>query len=50
MARAVSSVNFVIVNPGGFRTYWLPGIIQYQHFYNMFPFDNTLQSFDISGK
>lgn len=24
-------------------------MIQYQHFYNMFPFTNVLQSFDITG-
>lgn len=28
---------------------WLPGIIQYQHFYNMFPFVNYLVSFDMTG-
>ena len=27
----------------------MPGIIQYQHFYNMFPFENRIQSFAISG-
>jgi 2',3'-cyclic-nucleotide 2'-phosphodiesterase (5'-nucleotidase family) len=50
MGRAIPKSDFVIVNPGGFRTYWLPGIVQFQHFYNMFPFDNVLKSFDITGK
>ena len=48
--NAIPSVDFVILNPGGFRTSWVPGVIQYQHFYNMFPFDNILYSFDILGK
>lgn len=34
---------------GGFRTDWLPGVILEQHLYNMFPFDNIFQSFNISG-
>ena len=27
--------DFVLLNEGGFRTVWFPGILQYQHFYNM---------------
>ncbi len=50
MHNAMPSLDFVIVNPGGFRTSWVPGILQYQHFYNMFPFENMLMSFDILGK
>lgn len=50
MHDAVPSSDFTIVNPGGLRTQWYPGIIQYQHFYNMFPFINYLVSFDITGK
>lgn len=41
--------DFTVVNMGGFRTEWLPGIILEQHLYNMFPFENTLKSFNISG-
>ena len=48
--EAVPQADFVILNPGGFRTRWFPGIIQFQHFYNMFPFDNVLKSFEITGK
>lgn len=44
-----SDVDFTILNPGGFRTQWLPGILQEKDLYNMFPFDNMLQSFNISG-
>jgi len=49
MLDAVPSAEFVIVNPGGLRAEWFPGFIQEQHFYNMFPFTNTLVSFDILG-
>lgn len=48
--EAVPAADFVILNPGGFRTEWFPGIVQYQHFYNMFPFDNKLLSFKITGQ
>lgn len=44
------NVGFSLVNPGSFRTTWSPGILQYQHFYNMFPFDNTLDTFVITGR
>ena len=37
------------MNIGGLRTDWVPGVIQEQHFYNMFPFDNIIESFNISG-
>ena len=49
MHDAVLSADFVIINPGGLRTQWYPGYIQEQNFYNMFPFDNYLVSFDILG-
>lgn len=49
MHEAVPAADFVIVNPGGLRTEWFPGFIQEQHFYNMFPFDNYLISFEITG-
>ena len=42
--------HFGLVNPGLFRSEWLPGIIQYQHLYNMFPFENLIQTFSISGR
>jgi 2',3'-cyclic-nucleotide 2'-phosphodiesterase (5'-nucleotidase family) len=49
MHDAVPDSDFVIINPGGLRTEWFPGWVQYQHFYNMFPFNNFLVSFEISG-
>jgi 2',3'-cyclic-nucleotide 2'-phosphodiesterase (5'-nucleotidase family) len=50
MHSVVPDVDVVIANSGGFRSIWIPGIIQYQHFYNMFPFTNTLVSFEMTGK
>jgi 2',3'-cyclic-nucleotide 2'-phosphodiesterase (5'-nucleotidase family) len=50
MHEAVPSADFVILNPGGFRSTWIPGVLQYQHFYNMFPFLNIINSFDMTGK
>lgn len=41
--------DFVLLNEGGFRSIWLPGVLQYQHFYNMFPFSNRLISFEMTG-
>jgi 2',3'-cyclic-nucleotide 2'-phosphodiesterase (5'-nucleotidase family) len=43
--QAVPEADFAILNPGGFRTEWVPGVIQYQHFYNMNPFENEIQTF-----
>jgi len=45
MNSVVPEADVVIIPTGSLRTIWTPGIIQYQHFYNMFPFDNTLVSF-----
>ncbi len=32
--------DFVIINPGGLRTTWYPGIVRYAEVFSMFPFDN----------
>jgi hypothetical protein len=37
--------DFVLLNEGGFRAIWFPGVLQFQHFYNMFPFSNQIISF-----
>lgn len=50
MNAAVPGCDAVIINSGGFRTTWVPGVLQYQHFYNMFPFINTIISFEMSGQ
>ena len=39
----------MLINPGGLRAQWLPGMLQEKDFYNMFPFGNILKSFNISG-
>jgi 2',3'-cyclic-nucleotide 2'-phosphodiesterase (5'-nucleotidase family) len=50
MNAAVPGCDVVILNAGGFRSTWVPGVLQYQHFYNMFPFVNTINSFEMSGQ
>jgi 5'-nucleotidase len=50
MHEAVPDTDVVILNAGGFRTTWVPGIIQYQHFYNMFPFTNIIVSVEMTGQ
>jgi 2',3'-cyclic-nucleotide 2'-phosphodiesterase (5'-nucleotidase family) len=43
--------DFLILNSGGFRTTWYPGVIRYAELHSMFPFGNDeLYSFKISGK
>ena len=50
MNAAVPGCNAVILNAGGFRATWVPGVLQYQHFYNMFPFPNIINSFEMTGQ
>lgn len=42
--------DITIVNPGIFRTTWFPMVLQYQHLYNMFPFNNHVECFSINGE
>ena len=49
LSAACPAHDFVLLNEGGFRSVWYPGVLQFQHFYNMFPFTNYLVSFDITG-
>ena len=49
MHQNFTDADFAVMNIGGLRTDWVPGVIQEQHFYNMFPFENIIQSFNISG-
>jgi len=43
--------DFLILNSGGFRTTWYPGVIRYAELHSMFPFGNDeLYSFKISGR
>lgn len=50
MNAAVPGADAIIINSGGFRTTWVPGVIQYQHFYNMFPFPNIINTFEMTGQ
>lgn len=50
MMQAAPNHDFAILNEGSFRAVWTPGILQEQHFYNMFPFDNEIVSFEMSGR
>lgn len=49
MDLAYPDHDFILMNSGGFRTTWFPGVLQFQHFYNMFPFPNRLVSFEMTG-
>lgn len=49
LLEAVPGADIAFLNTGGFRSTWIPGVIQYQHFYNMFPFKNDVQSVLITG-
>lgn len=50
MHAVVPSADFVLMNTGGFRSTWFPGVLEYQHFFGMFPFNNTINSFDMTGE
>ena len=50
MNAAVPGCDAVILNAGGFRTTWFPGVLQYRHFYNMIPFPNIINSFEMTGQ
>ena len=41
--------DFAILNSGTFRTTWHPGKVSLKKFYDMFPFDNTIVSFEMTG-
>jgi 2',3'-cyclic-nucleotide 2'-phosphodiesterase (5'-nucleotidase family) len=47
--QLVPDSNFTILNTGGFRTQWYPGVVTFEQYYNMFPFDNTIATFTIKG-
>jgi 2',3'-cyclic-nucleotide 2'-phosphodiesterase (5'-nucleotidase family) len=32
--------DFLVLNSGGFRTTWYPGVIRYAELHSMLPFDN----------
>lgn len=49
LLEAVPGADVALLNTGGFRSTWIPGVIQYQHFYNMFPFNSLVQTFVLNG-
>jgi 2',3'-cyclic-nucleotide 2'-phosphodiesterase (5'-nucleotidase family) len=43
------SLDFVVLNGGGFRTTWYPGVIRYAELFSMFPFKNNVETFTMTG-
>lgn len=48
--RKITGTDVSIVNAGDFRTAWRPGDVTYGSLYSMFPFENDIVSFEITGK
>ena len=47
--EALPSIDFILLNAGSFRSEWFPGPITEADFESMFPFENNICSFEISG-
>ena len=47
--RKITGSDVCIVNSGAFRTQWTPGNVSYASLYSMFPFENRVVSFYITG-
>ena len=48
--RFATGADIGIETSGNFRTAWQPGNISYASLFNMFPFDNELVRFEVTGK
>ena len=48
--QSQTNIDFVILNGGGFRTSWYPGVLKYGSLHSMFPFDNQVIIFKILGR
>ena len=48
--RKVANADFAIIHSNCLRTKWLPGELNYVDMFNMFPFTDTICSFEMSGK
>lgn len=48
--RRITGTNVSIINAGDFRTAWRPGNVTYGSLYSMFPFENDIISFEITGE
>jgi 5'-nucleotidase len=44
-----TNADIVVFNDGSLRSTWFPGHILVEHVWNMFPFDNSIVSFDMTG-
>ena len=47
--KSLTKSDIAIMNSGGFRTVWSEGGISIADIYNMFPFDNYIVSFEMTG-
>ena len=47
--KAITKSDISIMNSGGFRTIWSEGKISFADIYNMFPFNNYIVSFEMTG-
>lgn len=47
--RNKTKADIVVINDGSLRSTWFPGHILVEHVFNMFPFENSIVSFDMSG-
>ena len=50
IARVVTGADVSFFNLGGFRGNWYPGEINEVDIYNMFPFNNTFVTFEMTGR
>lgn len=48
--RNQTKADFSILNPGGFRSPIAPGEVNYADLYSVFPFANTVQTFEMTGQ
>ena len=48
--RKVANADIAIIHSNCLRTKWLPGELNYVDMFNMFPFTDTICSFEMSGK
>lgn len=47
--KAKTNSDFSVLNFGALRSTWFPGNIKVEHLWNMFPFDNFIVSFEMTG-
>lgn len=47
--KAKTNADIAVLNAGALRSTWFPGNILVEHLWNMFPFDNFIVSFEMTG-